>query len=141
RPGGRGRRNPVLQRRRRRGEVRQPLRQRRYPAALALQIDRERVSGTSMLGRRLPILMYHKVDELPPGSSDTNYVRPAQFAEQVAALRQWGFEPITFARWLSRDALPPRPIILTFDDGYRDFERNAWPLLKANGCPATVFLV
>src|SRR5438105_14044459 len=94
-----------------------------------------------MFFRRLPILMYHKVDELPPGSSDTNYVRPAQFAEQVAALRQWGFEPITFARWLSRDALPPRPIILTFDDGYRDFERNAWPVLEANGVPATVFLV
>src|SRR5579859_4270101 len=96
--------------------------------------------------RRLTILMYHKIDELPAGMSyHGNYVRPAEFAEQVPALLVWGYHPITFAQWLEYRtqgaAIPDRPLILTFDDGYRDFERNAWPVLQRLRVSATVFLV
>ncbi|HSE65954.1 MAG TPA: polysaccharide deacetylase family protein, partial [Gemmatimonadales bacterium] len=37
--------------------------------------------------------------------------------------------------------LAARPIVLTFDDGYRDFATNAWPLLQQYGFGALVFLV
>lgn len=37
--------------------------------------------------------------------------------------------------------LPGRPIIITFDDGYKDFIENAWPLLDGAGFTATLFIV
>ncbi len=95
---------------------------------------------------RLPILMYHKVDRIPPGARYLrNYVLPDQFAAQLAALERWGYETISFTDWLAyrngTTALPRRPIILTFDDGYRSTYEIAWTLLQRFGCVATVFLV
>src|SRR2546425_12529657 len=95
---------------------------------------------------RLPILMYHKVDRIPRGARYLrNYVLPEQFAAQLDALARWGHRTISFADWLAyrrgRATLPRRPIILTFDDGYRSNYDIAWPLLQRHGCPATVFLV
>ncbi len=95
---------------------------------------------------RLPILMYHKVDRIPRGARYLrNYVLPEQFEAQLDALARWGYRTISFADWLAyrrgRATLPRRPIILTFDDGYRSNYEIAWPLLKRYGCTATVFLV
>ncbi len=96
---------------------------------------------------RLPILMYHKVDRIPPGARHLrNCVLPEQFAAQLEALARWGYQTISFAEWLAYRAnglgqLPRRPIILTFDDGYRSTYEIAWPLLRRFGCVATVFLV
>ncbi|HVH68244.1 MAG TPA: polysaccharide deacetylase family protein [Gemmatimonadales bacterium] len=90
--------------------------------------------------------MYHKIDRLPPGVRyPRNYVLPDQFAAQLAALRRWGYETISLGDWLAyrrgERALPRRPIILTFDDGYRSTYEIAWPLLRRHGYSATVFLV
>ena len=95
---------------------------------------------------RLTILMYHKIDELPAGRTfHGNYVRPSEFARQIPALLDAGYRPVTFDDWLQHKyegaSIPDRPLIVTFDDGYRDFERNAWPVLKQHGVGATVFLV
>ena len=95
---------------------------------------------------KLTILMYHKIDEEPAGTRHPgNYVAPHQFAEQMDALLAWGYETITLEQWRAyRDGnarVPARPLILTFDDGYACFARNAWPVLRARGMLATVFLV
>jgi peptidoglycan/xylan/chitin deacetylase (PgdA/CDA1 family) len=95
---------------------------------------------------KLAILMYHRVEEIPSDAVHmTNFVRPAQFAEQLAALRDWGYTSISFTDWLAyRDhgaPLPPRPVILTFDDGYRSTLDIAWPLLRAHAFDAMTFLV
>ena len=90
--------------------------------------------------------MYHKVAPIPPSARYTgNYVLPDAFEEQLAALRQRNYESITFDRWLAyragRDSVPPRPLIITFDDGYRSFLNDAGPALERWGFTATVFLV
>ena len=95
---------------------------------------------------KLTILMYHRVEEIPSDAVHrTNFVRPSQFVEQLSALREWGYASITFADWLEyRDhgkTLPSRPLILTFDDGYRSTLEIAWPLVRAHSFSATTFLV
>lgn len=95
---------------------------------------------------RLTILMYHRVDAIPAGTSHPkNFVTPARFGEQIQSLLSWGYSPITFAEWLGyaahRTTLPAKPLIVTFDDGYSDFATNAWPILRELKVPATVFLV
>jgi peptidoglycan/xylan/chitin deacetylase (PgdA/CDA1 family) len=93
---------------------------------------------------RIPILMYHAVSDDPPAATRRLSVRPGMLAAQLAILRAEKFTPLTFtalARALREDApLPARPIVLTFDDGYADFHREALPPLTHYGFPATVFL-
>jgi peptidoglycan/xylan/chitin deacetylase (PgdA/CDA1 family) len=93
-----------------------------------------------------PILMYHKVQVIPPSPGYLcNYVVPAQFDQQLAALAAWGYTPITLEQWVEIRAghqkSPKRPIAITFDDGYRSIYENAWPALRRRGMAATVFLV
>lgn len=96
---------------------------------------------------KLTILMYHKVDELRHGARyPGNYVTPTQFGQQLDALLDWGYRSIQFDEWLDyregrTRAMPPRPLVVTFDDGYTCFDRNAWPALKSRAMHATVFLV
>jgi peptidoglycan/xylan/chitin deacetylase (PgdA/CDA1 family) len=73
-------------------------------------------------------------------------VRPAQFSQQLDALLDWGYHSIRFDEWLDyregrTRALPAKPLVVTFDDGYTCFDRNAWPALKSRAMYATVFLV
>lgn len=90
--------------------------------------------------------MYHRVEEIPSGAvHGRNFVRPRQFESQLAALRRWGYSSIGFADWLGfrarRQQLPRRPLIITFDDGYRSVATEAWPRLRAHGFGAMTFLV
>jgi peptidoglycan/xylan/chitin deacetylase (PgdA/CDA1 family) len=92
----------------------------------------------------IPILMYHAVSDEPSDAVRTLSVRPGMLAAQLALLRAENFTALTFtdlARAMQNgDALPERPIVLTFDDGYADFHREALPLLTEYGVPATVFV-
>lgn len=95
----------------------------------------------------LPILMYHYLSAPPP---DADVVRrdlsiaPDQFEAHLAYLRQAGYETISLGELADaaegKITLPPKPIILTFDDGYRDNYENAFPILKKYGYKATFFI-
>jgi peptidoglycan/xylan/chitin deacetylase (PgdA/CDA1 family) len=93
---------------------------------------------------RIPILMYHAVSDDPSAATRGLSVRPGMLAAQLAILQAENFTPLSFtgvARAIHNgDALPERPIVLTFDDGYADFHREALPLLAGYGFPATVFV-
>ena len=95
---------------------------------------------------KLPILVYHKVDRIPPGSRyPKQYVTPEQFATHLALLARHGYTSIGFPDYIAyrrgERRLPRRPIILTFDDGYRSTRAIALPLLRQYGFTATIFLV
>jgi peptidoglycan/xylan/chitin deacetylase (PgdA/CDA1 family) len=87
---------------------------------------------------RVPILMYHSISARPPAATAPLAVHPAAFADQMAWLRDHGFTPLTLSG-LDR-ALPERPVVITFDDGYADFHEVALPILARHGFPATVFV-
>ena len=97
---------------------------------------------------RVPILMYHHLSEPPAGSDRYRRdlsVSPALFEQHLAYLHDEGYQSITLydlVNALARGAaLPPKPVILTFDDGYRDNYTNAFPLLKQYGFTATFFVL
>lgn len=95
--------------------------------------------------RQLPVLMYHQV--APTGDPRTARFRihPEQFEEQLLTLRRLGMHTVSLRDWCeacrTNRALPFRAVVLTFDDGYRDFADHAAPLLLKHGFTATVFLV
>lgn len=92
----------------------------------------------------LPVLMYHSVADDPPATTRRLSVRPDDFAAQLSLLRSEGFTTMTFSELAAavrgRQALPPRAVALTFDDGYADFHEVVLPLLARHGCTATVFV-
>jgi len=98
-----------------------------------------------VITERLPILMYHRV--APSGAAATARWRlaPEAFEEQLRYLRDAGFHSVTLDQWReaaqTKKPLPGRAVLLTFDDGYRDFAEYAWPLLKQYGFSAIMFLV
>jgi len=89
--------------------------------------------------------MYHRVAPDGPKVLDRFRVAPERFAEHVELLRSSGFRSVGLEELLAaREAgkpLPGRPILITFDDGYCDFEDHAWPVLKRREFGALVFVV
>lgn len=96
----------------------------------------------------VPILMYHHVGEPPPGADAIRRdltVLPSQFEAQLAYLSEEGYQTIHLSDLIMHLQMgyrfPPKPIVITFDDGYRDAFTNAYPLLKEYGFVATFFII
>lgn len=102
-------------------------------------------STTTSTWPPVPILMYHGVEDAPRAPKYKHvYVTRSEFAWQMQALKRGGYTPIGFSdldRARQTGQLPPRPVILTFDDGYANLLSNAYPLLAEFDWPYTVFLV
>ena len=92
--------------------------------------------------------MYHHIEEPPPYADAIRRdlsVSPDDFEDQLAHLRREGYESITLndlaLHVTMGKPLPPKPIILTFDDGYTNAYTNAFPLLQRYGFTGTFFLI
>ena len=89
----------------------------------------------------IPVLMYHRVVQTPPAFTRFNlHVTQSDLEAQFLFLKDRGFETITFEDLISR-GLPPKPILLTFDDGYEDNHRFLLPLLRKHRMKAVVYLL
>lgn len=91
----------------------------------------------------VPVMMYHDV---VVGPKDVSFDHTLdQFERDLALIEQTGATPISLRQWwnyITRgDPLPDKPILLTFDDGYKSCYTLVYPRLKARGWPAVFFIV
>lgn len=93
--------------------------------------------------KKIPVLMYHDIGDEEPDNGMV--ITPELFEEQLAALRNAGYESVSFAELEEyvngTGALPERCVVITFDDGYLSNYEYAYPILRKYGFKATVFAV
>jgi len=86
---------------------------------------------------RVPVMMYH---DILPEKQVFFDVTPAEFEEHLKLIKQKGLTPITMDQLVNHLRtglpLPPKPILLTFDDGYEGHYTYVYPLLKKYKYPA-----
>ena len=89
----------------------------------------------------LPVLMYHYVSRFPGAIA----VSPEHFEDQCRGMAEHGWRGIGLDEaegFLLKGApLPPRSLLITFDDGYLDNYVYAWPILRKYGHKGVVFAV
>jgi len=95
---------------------------------------------------RIPVLFYHKIGYPPPEAKLVNlYVTPENFYKQLKYLKLRGFRTINCETYfkIRRNLMNPpyKPILITFDDGFKNNYTYAFPILKKFGFIATIFIV
>ncbi len=93
----------------------------------------------------VPILMYHLVNSPPPGTPNSElWVPAAAFRAEMQALADAGYRGVTLDalldNWQHGVALPAKPVVVSFDDGYGSQVRNAMPALRRLGWPGVLNL-
>lgn len=96
--------------------------------------------------KKIKVLMYHKIiEDKKISMKHWTYVSARQFKRQLKLLEQWGFTAITFKDFLSYKRgdfnLPKKSVIITFDDGYENIYKIAYPIVKEFGWNAVVFVL
>jgi len=96
----------------------------------------------------VPILLYHHIADLPDTASSAQKrwtISPGKFDEHMLWIFKHGFHPVTMAQLTSHLKhglpLPAKPIVITFDDGWKDQYFSALPILKKYNFPATFFII
>jgi peptidoglycan/xylan/chitin deacetylase (PgdA/CDA1 family) len=118
------------------------------PLTPAVPLPLEPTPDGSTRSVQTPILMYHYLSVPPP---DANLYRldlsvpPDLFEQHLIRMQTEGYTTISLYELLAHltqgAPLPDKPVILTFDDGYRDNYEHAFPLLRQYGMKATFFVV
>jgi len=87
-----------------------------------------------------PILLYHSIDD----SMSLISVSPSCFLQQMKYLKEKNYNTLTLTEYcqvlLTNQSFPPRSVVITFDDGFENNYRVAFPILSKFGFKATIFL-
>ncbi|MCX6034615.1 MAG: polysaccharide deacetylase family protein [Chloroflexi bacterium] len=94
-----------------------------------------------------PILLYHRIADPPSPDwlAARYYTSPADFEWQMQVLKDWGYTTIPIS--LLVDAimkgalLPPRPVVISFDDGYENVYENAYPVMQVQAFTGVMYLI
>ena len=90
------------------------------------------------------ILMYHMISpHLPKNKSKFNRLRitPETFEKQLHWLHTHHWQTMTMAEIAECQTIPPKTVVLTFDDGYANNYIHAFPLLKRYNMKATIYII
>ena len=86
--------------------------------------------------------MYHEVND---ALTNSLYLSVKDFTSHLDYFARAGITPISmqqlYDHWFNDAPLPPKPIVLTFDDGYRSMYTTVYPLLKERGWSGTFFCI
>lgn len=115
------------------------------PSSLPKVVDTPKKTGTII---KIPILMYHYI--LDPASTGDPVVQglsvsPDTLQEQVQYFSFNGYKVISldelYTSLKTKETSSINKVVLSFDDGYDNFYTNAYPILKARGLKAIVFVI
>jgi poly-beta-1,6-N-acetyl-D-glucosamine N-deacetylase PgaB len=100
---------------------------------------------------KVPILMYHhlvtqeNIKNNPDLAKNGSVISVEKFTEQMKYLHENSFNTITLQELTNfiegKTQLPPKPVVLTFDDGYESNYTLAYPVLKKYNHKATINIV
>ncbi len=88
----------------------------------------------------IPVLMYHSVGE---ESYDIYHLKLSKFKSQMRYLRKNKYMTLSIEEYkenLDKKFYEGNQVLLTFDDGYKDFYTNVYPILKKYNYKATIFI-
>jgi len=93
----------------------------------------------------LVVLAFHEIAAADEAVLPDYAVTPEQFAADLDWLERQGHHFVGLDQVLRAraggPALPPKPLLLSFDDGYRSVYTAAWPVLQRHRAPAVLALV
>ncbi len=108
-------------------------------------MDDNQKDGEMNRPKTVPVLMYHSVARERPDWLWSHLITPVElFERQMRLLKKKGWNTITLSQLHSHmknnTALPDKPVVLTFDDGYLDNRVYAYPILKRYGHHAVIWM-
>lgn len=95
--------------------------------------------------KTVPVLCYHSISDESRDGTTRWSVSPGDFDEQIALIAAQGRTSLTVSEYAAAlrgvAALPPRPVLVTFDDGFADLATIALPILQRYGIKATAYVI
>jgi len=100
------------------------------------------ISFANNNGLNIPIILYHNLNPTVPGSMT---VTPQKFEANLKLLKDNGFTFIPLKDAVAylqgkRASLPPKPVVLTADDGWESVYTYMFPIIKKLNIPITLFV-
>lgn len=95
---------------------------------------------TAQQGRGPIVLMYHSVQGDEGKDSSVWSVNAKSFSNQMGFLKKEGWQTFLFRDLLNAENLPPKSVVITFDDGFADNYENGFKVLKNLSMCATWFI-
>lgn len=92
----------------------------------------------------IPVITYHSIQDENPENNEY-IVKTKDFEEMIKGLSKENFTFLDTYSLLNiiknKEKLPKNPILITFDDGYEDNYKNAYPILKKYNAKGTIFVI
>ncbi len=101
--------------------------------------------GSERAPGAVPVLMYHVLGSPPPGNPFPElFVKNSSFEAELRWLADHGYEGVTldqlYEGWRGDRAMPEKPVVVSFDDGYRSQYSEALPALHELDWPGVLNL-